>query len=74
MTGIGKIAKTTPGALNTEVIIELPRRMTIVSIINKSSAERMKLKESKEVAAIAKTSNVIIVTNMIIKFHSDLHF
>jgi molybdopterin-binding protein len=56
----GKVTKITHGAVNSEIIIELPGGITIASIITKASAERMKLKEGKDVAAIIKASNVMI--------------
>jgi molybdopterin-binding protein len=59
----GKIIKVIPGAVNTEVDIELPGGTRIVSVITKSSAENMDLKEGKEVYAVIKASNVIIATD-----------
>jgi len=56
----GKVKKVTPGAVNSEIIIELPGGVEMVSIITKSSAERLGLKTGKEVYAIVKASNVII--------------
>jgi len=56
----GKVKQITPGAVNTEVLVELPGGAEVVSIITKSSAERLGLKPGKEVYAIIKASNVII--------------
>jgi molybdopterin-binding protein len=56
----GKIKKVTPGAVNSEVIIEVVGGVEVVSIITKSSAERLGLKPGKEVYAIVKASNVMI--------------
>ena len=56
----GKVKKVTPGAVNSEIIVELPGGVEMVSIITKSSAERLGLKTGKEVYAIVKASNVII--------------
>lgn len=56
----GKVKKITTGAVNTEVIIELPGGTEIVSIITKSSADSLKIQEGKEVYAVIKASNVMI--------------
>ena len=40
----GKVKKVVPGAVNSEVIIELPGGADIVSIITKSSARSLGLK------------------------------
>ena len=56
----GKIKKITVGAVNTEVILEIPGGSEVVSIITKSSAENLGLKEGKEVYAVIKASNVMI--------------
>ena len=56
----GKVKKVTPGAVNSEIIVEVVGGVEIVSIITKSSAERLELKPGKEVYAIVKASNVMI--------------
>jgi len=56
----GKVKKVTPGAVNSEIIIEVTGGVEMVSIITKSSAERLGLKPGKEVYAIVKASNVMI--------------
>ncbi len=56
----GKVKKITPGAVNSEIIIEVAGSVEMVSIITKSSAERLGLKPGKEVYAIVKASNVMI--------------
>jgi molybdopterin-binding protein len=56
----GKIKQMTPGAVNSEVILEVAGGVEVVSIITKSSAERLGLKPGKEVYAIIKASNVMI--------------
>ena len=56
----GKIKKVTHGAVNSEIIIEVTGGVEMVSIITKSSAERLGLKPGKEVYAIVKASNVMI--------------
>ncbi len=58
----GKIKKIVVGAVNSEITVELDSGLEIVSIITKSSAERLELKEGKEVWAVIKASNVMIAT------------
>jgi len=45
----GKVKKVNYGAVNSEVIVELPNKLEIVSIITKASVENLGLKEGKEV-------------------------
>ena len=59
----GKVKKLITGAVNSEVTIELPGRMEIVSIITKSSAKNLGLKKGKAVYAVIKASNVMIATD-----------
>jgi len=59
----GKVKKVNHGAVNSEVILQLKDGVEIVSIITKSSAENLGLKEGKEVYAIIKASNVILATD-----------
>lgn len=59
----GKVKKLTPGAVNSEVVVELPNGVEIVSIITKSSQERLGLEVGKEVRAVVKASNVMISTD-----------
>ncbi len=56
----GKVKEIKPGAVNTEVIVELPGGIEIVSIITKASAEGLELTKGKEVYAVIKASNVMI--------------
>jgi molybdopterin-binding protein len=56
----GKVKQVKPGAVNTEVLVELPGGSEIVSIITKESAEKLGLSAGKDVYAIIKASNVMI--------------
>jgi len=56
----GKIKKIIPGAVNSEVIIEIAGGAEIVSIITKESVESLDLKEGKIVYAVVKASNVMV--------------
>lgn len=59
----GKIKTVKAGAVNTEVVIELPGGAEIVSIITKTSAERLGLKPGQDVYAVIKASNVMIAVD-----------
>ena len=59
----GKVKKVTHGAVNSEVIIELPGGMEIVSIITKSSAENLGLAVGKEAYAVIKASSVMVAVD-----------
>jgi molybdopterin-binding protein len=59
----GKVVKITTGAVNNEVIIELPGGGQIVSIISKESADKLKLKKGKKAYAVIKASNVMVATD-----------
>ena len=59
----GKVKQVTPGAVNTEVIVELAGGSEVVSIITKHSAEALELKDGSEVYAVIKASNVMLMTD-----------
>ena len=59
----GTVKKITPGAVNTEVVIELSGGTEVVSVITKQSAEDLGLAEGKEVHPIVKASNVMIAVD-----------
>ncbi len=56
----GKVIRITRGAVNSEVIIELPGGTQLVSIITNSSVDTLGLTEGKEAYAIIKASNVMV--------------
>jgi molybdopterin-binding protein len=56
----GKIKKVATGAVNSEIVVELPGGGEIVSIITKASADNLGLAAGKEVYAVIKASNVMI--------------
>ena len=58
----GTVKQIVPGAVNSEVTIELPGGDQIVSIITKSSVERLELAVGKEAYAIIKASDVLVGT------------
>ena len=59
----GKVKRIVPGAVNSEVIVELPGGIEMVSIITKSSAKNLGLKKGKVVYAVVKASNVMIAAD-----------
>lgn len=59
----GKVKSIEVGAVNTEVVVELANNLEVVSIITKESAERLNLKEGKEVYVVVKASDVMIATD-----------
>ena len=56
----GKVKSINEGAINSEVIIELPGGALIASVITKSSVESLGLKVGNTAYAIVKASNVIV--------------
>ena len=56
----GRKKQIEQGAVNTEVTVELPGGIEIVSIITKKSAMDLALAKGKEVYAVIKASSVMI--------------
>jgi molybdopterin-binding protein len=56
----GKVVQIKVGAVNTEVILELPGGAQIVSIITKESADNLGLAVGKSAYAVIKASSVMI--------------
>jgi len=57
----GKVKKVMPGAINTEVTVELASGgAEIIAVVTRGSAERLELVPDMEVYAIIKASNVLI--------------
>lgn len=59
----GKVIQIKRGAVNAEVIIELPGGAQIVSIITLNSVDSLGLKEGGEAFAVIKASNVMIAVD-----------
>jgi molybdopterin-binding protein len=59
----GTVKRVLPGAVNTEVTVELANGIEVVAIITKESAERLNLAVGKKVYAIIKASDVMIATD-----------
>jgi molybdopterin-binding protein len=56
----GTVKSVVQGAVNSEVVIELPGGNQIVSVITKESAQNLKIQVGKAVYAVIKASNVMI--------------
>jgi molybdopterin-binding protein len=56
----GKVAEIKPGKVNTEVIIEIPGGLKVISMISRESAEHLGLKKGKTAYAIIKASSVMM--------------
>lgn len=56
----GNVKSVTHGAINSEIVIELPGGQELVSVITKASAESLGLEPGKEVYAVVKASNVLL--------------
>jgi molybdopterin-binding protein len=59
----GKIKSITSGAVNSEVVIELPGGDVITSIITKGSEQALGLKVGGTAYAIIKASSVIVAVD-----------
>lgn len=56
----GTVARLTPGAVNTEVVIDLPGGGSVAAIITNDSAQALELAPDAPVTALFKASSVII--------------
>lgn len=56
----GTVKHIAPGAVNSEVVVELPGGLQIVSVITKDSVDRLALAPGKKVTAVIKSSDVMI--------------
>lgn len=59
----GIIKEIIEGAVNDEIVIELPNGLVITSVITKSSVKNLGLKKGKEAYAVIKASNVMIAVD-----------
>jgi len=58
----GKVARVEPGAVNAEVLVELPDGGTVAAIVTIESAKKLDLRPGKPVTALFKASSVIVGT------------
>jgi molybdopterin-binding protein len=59
----GKVLKVTSGAVNTEIVLELPGGTQLVSMISKESATNLGLEPGKTAYAVIKASNVMVAVD-----------
>jgi molybdopterin-binding protein len=59
----GTVKSVTDGAVNSEVIVELPGGQEIVSVVTKSSAHSLALAKGKSVYAVVKASSVMLAVD-----------
>jgi len=59
----GEVVSVVKGAVNSEVIIQLPGGDQIVSVITNNSVENLGLKKGKPAYAVIKASNVMIAVD-----------
>ncbi|MBH8573775.1 molybdopterin-binding protein [Nostocaceae cyanobacterium CENA369] len=57
------VKKVVAGSVNTEVTLEIAPGIELVSIITKSSAEKLGLAEGKQAYAVIKSSDVIVAVD-----------
>lgn len=56
----GTVKKIAPGAVNTEVVIEVAPGVEVTAVITKASAETLELAEGKEAYVVIKASDVMV--------------
>ncbi|MEH2419063.1 TOBE domain-containing protein [Nostoc sp.] len=59
----GTIKEIHPGAVNSEVILEIVPGVEVTAIITKESVEHLQLQEGKQAIAVIKASDVMIATD-----------
>ena len=59
----GKVKSVEHGSVNSEVVLQLPGGTEIVSIITKTAAQNLGMREGKEAYVIIKTSNAMLATD-----------
>jgi len=59
----GKVVKVTKGAVNSEVIIQLPGGEKLVSIITNTSVKSLGLVKGKEAYAVIKASSIMVAVD-----------
>jgi molybdopterin-binding protein len=59
----GKVVKIVKGAVNSEVTLELPGEIQVISIITNQSVKSLGLKKNVNAYAVIKASNVMIAVD-----------
>jgi molybdopterin-binding protein len=56
----GTVKEIVDGAVNSEIVVELPCGQEIVSVVTKTSAHNLGLAKGKSVCAVIKASSVML--------------
>jgi molybdopterin-binding protein len=59
----GRIRSVTHGAVNSEVVLELPGGTELVAVITRASAEALGLSAGREAYAVVKASHVMVAVD-----------
>ncbi|XWK91199.1 MAG: molybdopterin-binding protein [Phormidium sp.] len=59
----GIVKQVIPGAVNTEVVVEIAPGVEVTSVITKASSESLGIAEGKEVYAVIKSSDVMVAVD-----------
>lgn len=59
----GTVKSITPGAINTEVVVEVAPGLEIASVITKASAERLGVSVGGSAYAVIKASDVLVAVD-----------
>jgi molybdopterin-binding protein len=59
----GKVKGVKHGSVNSEVTVQLPGDLEIVSIITKKSVQNLGISKGKQVYAVIKASNVMLAVD-----------
>lgn len=59
----GTVQKVVPGAVNTEITLEIAPGVEMTAIITKISAEELKISEGKMAYAVIKSSDVLLAVD-----------
>jgi molybdopterin-binding protein len=59
----GRIKQIEPGAVNSEIVLELPGGVEVVSIITNKSVKALGLSVGKDAYAVIKASSVMIAVD-----------
>jgi len=59
----GKVVRIVKGAVNSEVTLELPGEIQVISIITNQSVKSLRLKKNVNAYAVIKASNVMIAVD-----------
>lgn len=59
----GKVKSVKHGAVNSEVVLELPGGSELVAVVTRTSAQTLGLEPGRDAYAVIKASNVMVATD-----------